>query len=73
MSLLDKCAAATIMEEVEVGSVPKPHMRDQLTSGYKLSIKANVAYALRDYQLAADLHADAIKNSCKPATLLQEA
>ena len=54
-SLLDKCDVATIVEGAEVGFVPKAHMHDQLTSGYELLIKANAAYALRDYRLATDL------------------
>jgi len=72
-SLLDECVAITTVEGAEVGSALKPYMRDRLASGYELSIEANVAYASRDYRLAADLYSDAIESGRKPAMLLQEA
>ena len=40
---------------------------------YESSLKANEAYAAKDYQLTVDLYTDALGNDRKPAMIPQEA
>jgi hypothetical protein len=70
LSLLDECNPA----DMNGGSdALKPHLRDRLLHGYELSLQANEAYKLKNYQLAVELYTEAIESGRKPAMMLHEA
>lgn len=70
LSVLDECNPADMNGSVDA---LKPHLRDRLLHGYELSLQANKAYKLKNYQQAVELYTEAIESGRKPAMMLHEA